>query len=153
MSDIAQAIHDSGAGVAMQMRVATDRAKLVRGITASFKKLSKSSEVTLALQALYCITPVIILTICPLESQSADTWLDRCSHCFLTETGRCSSHQGCTGCTQATASLMPQQMAHTVASAQHLSRAAGQTSCGRRHRPRMSCETKSCLRFNMIARV
>ena len=34
------------------MRVATERAKLVRGITASFKKLSKSSEVSLACRAL-----------------------------------------------------------------------------------------------------
>ncbi len=34
------------------MRVATERAKLVRGITASFKKLSRSSEVSLACHAL-----------------------------------------------------------------------------------------------------
>ncbi len=32
-------------GMVLQMRVATERSKLVRGITASFKKLSKSSEV------------------------------------------------------------------------------------------------------------
>lgn len=38
--------------VLLQMRVATERAKLVRGITASFKKLSKSSEVSLARHAL-----------------------------------------------------------------------------------------------------
>ena len=30
----------------VQMRIATERAKLVRGITANFKKLSKSSEVS-----------------------------------------------------------------------------------------------------------
>ena len=29
----------------VQMKIATERAKLVRGITATFKKLSKSSEV------------------------------------------------------------------------------------------------------------
>ena len=38
-------------GMVVQMRVATERAKLVRGITASFKKLSRSSEVSLACHA------------------------------------------------------------------------------------------------------
>ena len=39
-------------GMVVQMRVATERAKLVRGITASFKKLSRSSEISLACHAL-----------------------------------------------------------------------------------------------------
>ena len=36
--------HDK-ACIMVQMKIATERAKLVRGITATFKKLSKSSEV------------------------------------------------------------------------------------------------------------
>ena len=39
-------LHDCLAELVVQMRIATERAKLVRGITASFKKLSKSSEVS-----------------------------------------------------------------------------------------------------------
>jgi len=52
-------------GMVMQMRVATERAKLVRGITASFKKLSKSSEVSLAGHA----PPDIMLHCCEVTKQ------------------------------------------------------------------------------------